>query len=55
MKCYYLCPDDDLVNKSKIWLFKAFRVIFGGSLWILKYIKMYIFRLVFILNQTIIF
>ena len=46
---FYLCVDDDLVNKWKIWLFKAFRVILGWSLWILKYIKMHIFGLVFIL------
>ena len=46
---FYLCADNDLVNKWKIWLFKAFRVILGWSLWILKYIKMYIFGLVFIL------
>ena len=26
---FYLCPDDDLANKSKISLFKAFRVILG--------------------------
>ena len=42
-------PEDDLVNKSKIWLFKAFRVILSWSLWILKCIKMYIFGLFFIL------
>ena len=23
----HLCPDNDLLNKSKVWLFKAFRVI----------------------------
>ena len=42
-------PEDDLVNKSKIWLFKAFRIILSWSFWILKYIKMYIFGLFFIL------
>ena len=46
---FYLRVDDDLVNKWKIWLFKAFRVILGWSLWILKYSKMHIFGLVFIL------
>ena len=39
---FYLCPDDDLENKSKIWLFRAFRVILGWSLWIVKYTKMHI-------------
>ena len=46
----YLCPDDDLVNKSKIRLYKAFSVILGWSLWILKYIKMHIVGLIFILT-----
>ena len=49
----YLCPDDDLVNKLKIWLFKAFCVIFGWSFWILKYIKKHIFELFFIFLKTV--
>ena len=46
---FYLCPDNDIVNKSKIGLFKAFCAILGWSLWILKYIKMHIFAIAFIL------
>ena len=37
----------------KIWHFKAFRVRLGWSLWILKFIKMHIFGLAFILNFSL--
>ena len=47
-----LCPENDLLNKPKVWLFKAFRVILDWDFEFLKYIKMHMFGLIFILYFT---